>query len=438
MSSDDVPIDLQIEESLSREVLMAIDSTNRRDDCWTSWLFVSVLLVCFCIGLLGPPVAQQKENLKKWEDSTTKFIFALDDITPQNHFVDCDVFFVRQTAEIANTTVINLVFQVLKYKNENPIEMRRIPHDDVSLEFLVNSLSSKKVHVFADRLLYYDKVAVKVPNIGCGVLLTWTYGNPNQVSLQVGFRSLFALACVIALTLLLTRMKPTPFKIWHLEQKLTVFLLFFAILADDPLYFLQFLEVTRIGIIYDVVTASLFKVYLLFFMLTLFDSLRFKNRKIEKCFFTPKYFLFAIMIWADILHRLYDHSQTYAFAQLASPWTRWLISSVQWALQLVAVAWLLIAVWKASFMIDVTENYKFTAYATTSISSFLVVTIFELLSQLKLLRHTSLSFVMVFSVQNCFVLIMTIFHWPFELLTDREYQDTGFDTPEFLLVSDST
>lgn len=89
-------------------------------------------------------------------------------------------------------------------------------------------------------------------------------------------------------------------------------------------------------------------------------------------------------------------------------------------------------------MIDVTENYKFTAYATTSISSFLVVTIFELLSQLKLLRHTSLSFVMVFSVQNCFVLIMTIFHWPFELLTDREYQDTGFDTPEFLLVSDST
>ena len=436
-SSDDVLIDLRIEESLSREVLMSIDSSNRKEDCWTFGFFLAILICCFLLGLFGPPLVQHQTNTKRFEDSTTKFVFALDEISPQNHFIDCDVSFIRSNAGLASDEVLdNLEFRTLKYKDGTGVELRTISLGAVSVVFPAQSAYSRRIHVFADRMLFYDKIAVKVPNVGYGVVVKWTYGDPRQAFVQTGFRSLFSLACIFALLFLVCRLRKIPFKIWHLEQRLTVFLLVFAILADDPLYFIQWLEATRVGIIYDVVSDSLFKVYLLFFMLALFDSLRYKNRKIDSCFFAPKYMFFVVMLVADLLHRLYEHSQTYAFTQLASPWTKSLVDTIQWSLQILSILWLIFAIWQASVMIDITEKYKFTVYAITCLSSFLIVTFFELISQLKLLRHTSLSFVMVFSVQNCFVLIMTTFHWPFELLSDRQYQGTDSGIPEFLLTDD--
>jgi hypothetical protein len=61
------------------------------------------------------------------------------------------------------------------------------------------------------------------------------------------------------------------------------------------------------------------------------------------------------------------------------------------------------------------------ASGTATASLGLVHLLFDSLPKL---RHTSLRFVMAFAVENLFVLLMAVFHWPYELLHGTQFGET--------------
>lgn len=87
---------------------------------------------------------------------------------------------------------------------------------------------------------------------------------------------------------------------------------------------------------------------------------------------------------------------------------------------------MIVAIVSAGAFIDITEKYKFSVYSNVSIICISVIMFVDfVLKPRRIFQDTSLSFAIHFTVQNLFVLLMVVFHWPYETLTDQQYHDTG-------------
>ncbi|OHT14967.1 hypothetical protein TRFO_14630 [Tritrichomonas foetus] len=444
-SSDRFLIDLQIEESLSRETLMSIDSSNRREDCITLTFCFLLLFFTSIVGFYGPPVQRSFKILYRFLQNENTASFPFHGLNQLNHFVQLKLSFLRinTTESISNTIILNST--VTLYQKNTVFSIEKFEKEEFPLYFEKGDNLSRPEIVFTDRLIKYDSTMVNVQFLSkthqfIGCFAIWTFGDPEQPIIQMWFRGIYSIACLVSLFLFLMRLKKTPFKIWHLEQKLTAFLLLLAFFADDPFYFMQTLEVTKAGVFYDVISSALFRTYLQFFVLALFDSLRYKNRKIDSCFFAPKLLFFIFFALIEILHGFIDDSQTTLIMFMVPSIVRHIVSILQRILGIIYLIWMIIAIIRAGTFIDITEKYKFSVYSSVSIMSISVVMIVDLIIlPYKLLQNTSLSFVLNFTAQNLFVLLMAIFHWPYETLMDQQYHDTSQGVTEndfFMNVDD--
>ena len=78
----------------------------------------------------------------------------------------------------------------------------------------------------------------------------------------------------------------------------------------------------------------------------------------------------------------------------------------------------------AGIQIDIIERYKFYMYVATGGTSLFVFAIVRVLfTAFKLFQNSAIHFVMIFAIQNSFVLMMMYFHWPYEVINDQTYAD---------------
>jgi hypothetical protein len=277
-------------------------------------------------------------------------------------------------------------------------------------------------------LIDYDRIVLTVrfsraDNIS-GIRAIWTTGDLDQPLIQSSFRLLYSISILVALVLLMWRLRNMSFKIWHLEQKLTLFLLVFAFFADDPLDFIEQLEVTAFAVYYDILSSSCFHIYLLFFILVLFDSLRFKNRKTDSCFCVPKILFFCTFLTIEVIHRFGGSSGILLWR--FNEKNERLVRAGRVLCEVISCVWIMGAVFFAGRFTDVTEQYKFSVYAGVCLVAVTVLGALEFLVKHSIFfQQNSLTFVIPFSVPNFFVLLMAIFHWPYEVLVDQQYEDTG-------------
>ena len=129
---------------------------------------------------------------------------------------------------------------------------------------------------------------------------------------QIYFRTISAIFGIIVLFYITFRLSSMSFKLWHLEQKLTIPLLGLLILFNNPLYFFMVSKPNPVFIIYDSIFTNLFNSYLKFFILCLFDSLRYKNRNTNSCFFIPKCIFIIIFFGFNIVHSINHNIQSFS------------------------------------------------------------------------------------------------------------------------------
>ena len=224
---------------------------------------------------------------------------------------------------------------------------------------------------------------------------------------------------------MIKHLRPTPVKLWHLEQKLTVPLLTLCILYNDPFYIFQAKSPTYVYILWNTIATSIFSAYFQFFILVLFDSLRYKNRKTDRFFFWPKIAFCILLFLSSVIHGIYDDissfhgtsADNYDSIEEILRWT-------QIMLNLFYLVWAIITIILAGIQIDVIERYKFYMYVATGGTSLLVLAIVRILfTALRLFRNSAIHFVMIFAIQNSFVLMMMYFHWPYEVINDQTYAD---------------
>ena len=426
-------IDLQIEESLSRETLMNIDSSNSKEDFVTMGLFSVLLAIIVIIGIFSPPKDSVSSYISLYKANSTTSIFALRNITNWNHYVFASASFIVD--EFAKATVLeNVTFQVAITKSKNG-KKSFLTEPEVYQEDLVVPVKSNRTEPF--RVLFdhypdYDEIIVLIrlaknqSKAIKGTQILWEYGNESQPLLQIFTRCVFVIICMVAFIMLCRRLCVIPCSQWHLEQKLTVILVLTCIFADDPLYILQLIDPTPVGACVEIAMQSFFFAYFRFFIITLFSSLAYKNRSIPSCFFIPKIIFMIIDFVADTLYAMLMTNEIpdESIPIEITPEMENYLFIIKSVIIGIFTLWAIFSIIRANLFIDVTEKYKFRVYIICSIIALIHLVAVLIVEKIGLFNDTSLIFLTTFAIQNYYVILMAVFHWPFEMITDQEYQNT--------------
>lgn len=437
-SSDDEMIDIQIEESLVRESLMSIDASNFKEDVMNLLGFAAILGLMMLVGICGPPAIFSHSVTQPFAE-----ILSLEakEITSDFRFVDYEMTFTRNSNEKLNEQIqfqTNLQYKIFAYDKAGKIKHQfHMAFGNKSVVIKPQSLSSDHFRIYRDRIIDFSSIAFDIVFLNSqdiinkfgqdqiNVTISVLYGSKEHTMFQIYFRFIFSGFVIFFLYSMVKHLYPTPVKLWHLEQKLTVPLLALCILYNDPFYIFQAKSPTYVYILWNTISTSIFTAYFQFFILVLFDSLRYKNRKTDRFFFFPKITFCIILFLSSVIHGIYDDissfhgaaTENYDSIEEILRWT-------QIMLNIFYLVWAIISIALAGIQIDIIERYKFYMYVATGGTSLFVFAIVRVLfNAFKLFQNSAIHFVMIFSIQNSFVLMMMYFHWPYEVINDQTYAD---------------
>ncbi|OHS97753.1 hypothetical protein TRFO_35964 [Tritrichomonas foetus] len=431
-SSDDEMIDIQIEDSLVRESLMAIDTSNFKEDVMNLLGFASILGLMMLVGIVGPP-AKLSQTTSQFFSPNFLISFSSENLSSYFRFVSYDLKFTRKNADKPVTFITCFQYSVQSFIDYRIVHSSSEKLTNVSVNLPVGVYESQPLHIYRDRIIDYNRIeftirvvnAENVPEEDINTTAIVYCGSQEHTVFQVFFRIIFAIFVLVSLLGLLRQLKSHPIKLWHLEQKLTVPLLALGVLYNNPFYYFQARSPTYAFILWETIITSVFTAYFQFFILVLFDSLRYKNRKTDKCFFAPKVIYVIALFLISVIHGIYDDitsfhvtpSNSYDEVESALRWT-------QIGLLTIYLVWAGVTVFLAGIQIDIIERYKFYMYlATGGTSLFVTLIVHVLFPAFKLFQNSAIHFVMSFAVENSFILMMMYFHWPYEVIKDQNYAD---------------
>jgi hypothetical protein len=204
-----------------------------------------------------------------------------------------------------------------------------------------------------------------------------------------------------------------------MEQKMTAMLIMVAGPAINPMHnLLMNLSVTGYTIVHDVFQ-SVFAAFLRFYALGLFELLRFKNKKIEPCLLLRKAAFGALYFVAHFAHQVLASSRSGVRLGRLPPFD--LALAINRAVFDVAfIAWLGYTVGRSWRQIGAPEVPAFGTYCLTCGIVLAEHLILDTMSTVVPFLATScLAFVLKISVDNFFVILMLMLHWPYERTSNR-------------------
>ena len=431
-ATSDSMVEIQIEESLVRETLMTIDSANSREDFITLAAFFCVIILTALAGLYGPPASMtfRKDRLvTNTEQETIRY--KSNSISSLNRHLSLSFALERRQKEGDLDECVSVSYVVeCKYDGiQAKVAQDRI--ERACFKCVSGAAVTTSLELFSDNSVSYNEIIVSVSVSGnlakySALIVDGVAGVREHTIFQMYVRVLFSFFAVVFFVLFIFRLRSMPVKLWHLEQRLTVPLLALDCLFCDPFFVFDAYWPSSAFVIYDAICCGVFKSYVCFFVLTLFDSLRYKNRRTDKCFFVPK-FLFTAVLFGVLTYRELRNRSL----------------AIEPFLWVAYYAWAIYSIIVASLQVDITERYKFNMYLIAVASSMaLTFTGNVLFVHLKLALDTSIHFALSFAVENMFVLLMACFHWPFEVLHDHSFMDNKsaseiFDGTRFFPSLDS-
>jgi hypothetical protein len=413
-----------------------------------------VIIICLAglaaIGFFGPAailtVASPPHNLTTHRTDTGQtFNFNLSSLSTLNRFV-------RISFVLSRRTTLRPMKAQVQYQSHFDFFLPSGRRQDVHSDFARTSpilipahqRSSKRFVVLSNIVVDYVTLDMKLDLLAIAseftqVRIIANYGNPKHTYFQLVVRLVSCTAALLAALAFAVKLRVAAG--WHFEQKLTLPLLVLAIFYNNPFYPIQAFSPSRTYIIYDTIARDVFNAYFRFFILALFDSLRYKNRKVTGgCFYLPKIAIVLVLFLSSVAHGIYDDMALFGLPRVSKDHVEENLRGVQLMLFFLYVFWALGTIGLAGIGVDWTERHKFTVYAATGVTAIAVLSIVHLLfDRFVRLHHTALRFIMGFGVENGFVLLMAFFHWPCTRVQAVALgkDDTAEEDPELFVNPDA-
>lgn len=421
-SSNDM-IDIRIEESLVRESLMKIDASNLKDDYKLFIVYFGIIILSFILGCTGLQ-RYDKEIITKPIQPSSTINYKKTDLSSPNSFISFFISFSNPNTSQPIEFNVNLSYDAVCLSKGIIIHKSNEQINNLLVQSYYN-YDSSLFNFYFDRIIDYDQITVNLKLITPDthfqkVSLIVYYGDKYVNLIIICIKCIFALIHLLLLIKVIQKLKVESVRYWHLEQKLTIPLIFISIFYNNPFDLIQAFSPSYSLLIYDCIVESVFTAYFQFFILALFDSLRFKNRKIQRCFFTPKISFILTLFLISLSHRIYititsfDTSPTLRHDGISS-----VFRLIELILYLLYYVWFLVSVILAGFQVDITERYKFNVYFVTCFVSLLMLAFSRFLHIFQFFENKTLILFVSIATINMFVILMLFFHYPYEVIDGR-------------------
>lgn len=424
--NSDEMIDIRIEDSLVQESLLKIDASSIKDDIILLLIFFGIIILNFFVGC-----SNIKENIKETENhpftSNMLMNYQKTELSNKNRFISLFLYFDRLETDETVKMRANFTYEAKFFKGKTLLRTTKQKITNILFQSKSGYSTTLPFNFYYDQIIDYERIFVTIQfvteleNEYENATISVYYGNSFLNLISISLKSTFSMIHIFLLILIILQLKGERIKYWHLEQKLTIPLVFFTIFYNDPIEIIHLLISPSYSVlIFDCIAKSVFTSYFEFFILALFDSLRYKNRKIKKFFFTPKIIFILFLFSVSLSHRIYDTITSFdsspAFEQ----------DSVELAFRIIEIIfhliyylWFVSSLVKSAMQVDVTERYKFNIYFATCFSSLMVLSLSYCLSFIEFFKNKTLNIFVPIATINLFVMLMLCFHYPYEVLDGR-------------------
>ena len=422
-------IDIQIEQSLVRETLMVIDSANCKEDLFTLIGFISALIIALAIGILGPQEDINSEHgyIIKYNSKSIEIPF--NGIKSTMRTIKVDIYFGKGANIPYFESTASFDVTVRKLKGAHLVGEEKKSIINKTIVFGENDTESQLFNIFSDNCIVYNNINIAINNLKIDARLTQLYvrinnGTEEHTMFQIYIRTIFASFCTLMLTLFLIKLRPVGVSLWHLEQKLTAPLALITMCLNNPLFSFYAFFPAKWFILVDDIFQALYTAYFNLFILILFDSLRCKNRKTDSFFFAPKFVLAIIQFIASLSFVLYKDMLN--GDPLYSADVEDKLNWAEFIIRYLFYAYIVVSIVRASIDVDVTERYKLIIYIASCGTALCITLIADLINKFSSFgAESSIKFITNYSVKSIFVMLMIYFHWPYEILNDQAYDESG-------------
>lgn len=427
-NSEDM-IDIRIEESLVRESLMKIDASSLKDDVPLLFLFFGIISLSFIVGCTN-----LQEHIKESENyplsTNTIIIYQKTELSSKNKFFSLFLCLNRKDTDGSAELRANISFDARCYSRKTLIHSSTQQYDNFLFKSQDDDMTTLPFNFYQDQIIDYERIYITFRIISSeesefeNATITVYYGDKFLNVIELTIKTTFSILEAFLLVHIILQLKSEPIRYWHLEQKLTIPLIFVSIFYNNPFEIIQIISPSYSFLIFDCIVKSIFSSYFELFILALFDSLRYKNRRIKKCFFTPKIIFILILFSVSISHRIYDTITSFDASPILEH------DSVETAFRIVEIIlyifyyiWFISSVFRAALQVDVTERYKFNIYFATCFASLVFLSLAYCLNLFEFFKNKTLEIFVPLSTINLFVILMMCFHYPYEVL-DGSYDVT--------------
>jgi hypothetical protein len=376
-SSQETLLSIPIQDCSTSEMRMKIDSP--RNCCATFTIFSIVVLILGIIGSLGPPAVITRmsplqdisppstESPDHDEWSIASQHYSISDLSAFNRFLRISFFLLRPNTQQSLTTTIQYRYHLyFRMPDGHIFESQSESNQSAPVILHSRQSSTPRLVTLSDVIIKYTSVNLTINLIHVDKDFTQSrivanFGSIEHTYFQIVFRLLFSIISLLLTAKFVCQFRSMPSS-WRFEQKLTFPLLVLVFIYNNPFYPINAQAPTRAYIIFDTIGHNFFNAYFRFFILALFDSLRFKNRQADVCFFVPKIGIVLALFISSLVHGLYDDMSDFGMPRVSVDHIEENLRGAETAVFVLYACWAAGSIVFARVHVDAMEIYKFNLY----------------------------------------------------------------------------
>jgi hypothetical protein len=420
-------IDVQFEDSQGGDAQMAVDTSSTNELFVVSVAFLGLVGLSVVIAAVSPPSKQiHSLYIPLRLDVLRGVKYATFLVSALNEYLSFSVV----PSFTDPTTVLTVDVSVEAELSDNAQQTEFFALHFRGVLFAASNRSDQMFPIFWRRLGVFRRLVARVSFRGnsvgrvIGCLSEWSSADTTFAFLESAYRySFLGLVALVGLAFYY-KVSSAPFRRWFAEQKMTAILVAVAALAIDPLRNLFVnLSTTRYLIVHELFQSA-FTAFLRFYILAIFDLLAWRNLGTRPSDIPRKAEFGVLYCAAHFAHQILPSSMSGVRLKRLPPFDLILtINRVGFDVAFfVWLGWTVNRCWRR---ISTTDVITFATYSV--IGGFVLVEslITDTLGNVVPFLTTScVSFVLKISVENFFVILMMMMHWPYQT-TSNKYVEPG-------------
>lgn len=421
--------EVRLELGLKIQTMMLIDTNNTFEKAFSMILVFVITFITVIVSFGFHSQIHINSTVIKIpiEDNYVRGEASLDNMSPFNRFSFLHFKFRRIEVNSDFNSKIHVTYQIIALDDKsNTNYIIAQSNDEIrNVIFRKNNIESDNIELFNDKKLTYKEYKLSLSISGRALQsltyleINWGYGDRAITYVFIIIRAVYLLIMLIMFFIYTKLMFRIKFRVWTTEQKLTYLLIIFCFFSDNPFNNIYIGQLTQIIMIISITFNSLFRSFVLFYIISIFRCLKgqFRSKRLAHIWLLSSFFIIATLI--DITTSIINYLNIYNNQIFRLNYFLFIPTFCEIFLILLTI--FIIVIISSSF--DETEFSRFITYSIHTF--FMLIVTFPVKIIKNEIQYSYIASLIEMTSYNLFVVSMCYFHWTYTVMTNTSYQDSS-------------